>query len=124
MLNYVPMGDLRIELPQKEYMPRLTGVASRLRILMEYAGVSSQDEMAERLGIKKTNWNNMIHRSDRDLSKMVAIRIHEVFPDITMEWLWLGETQHMTALTLNELRKAAYRIGEEFPGGPSGSRRR
>jgi hypothetical protein len=56
----------------------------------------------------------MLNRTDHDLNKEVGLRIHEVIPDITLEWLWLGETHLLTGRTLNELRQAAARIGEKF----------
>jgi hypothetical protein len=56
----------------------------------------------------------MLNRTDHDLNKEVGLRIHEIIPDITLEWLWLGETHLLTGRTLNELRQAAARIGEKF----------
>ena len=84
-------------------------VARRLRTLQAYAisqgYAENQTQMAEHLGISEPRWTQMLN--SRDLSKEVAFKIVEKFPEVTLEWLWLGKTEGLRLQTLRELEAAA-----------------
>jgi hypothetical protein len=54
----------------------------------------SQTAFAARLGIEVQRWNNFERGSP--LSKEVAILIVQTFPDVTLDWLFLGKTDGLT----------------------------
>lgn len=106
-------------------MARMHGVRERLLILQAYAGDQlTQEQFANLIGVKKQNWNNTLNVESRGLSWDSALKIHAKFPEITIEWLVLGELHHLTLATIRRLDEAARNIGIKAPHAPSSSARR
>jgi hypothetical protein len=80
----------------------------RLLTLGEYVGAKDQKHMAALIGAKPTAWNNVM--CGRDLSKDLAIKIHAKWPEITLEWALLGETNLLTGDTVRRLEEAEQRL--------------
>ena len=89
-------------------MEEAPGVPHRLRVVQKYAGCETQDEIADYLGIVRTTWTNILN--GRELSKDVAFRIHAKIPEITLEWLWLGETRQLMREALLRLEQISREI--------------
>lgn len=70
-------------------------VARRLQIFQRYANEPSQRAMASRLGIAEELWRNALSGT-YPLSKRVALRIVEEFPELTLDWLFLGRIRGLT----------------------------
>ncbi len=66
--------------------------------------MTDQASMAQHLGVYETRWNNALN--DLGLSKDLAFRIVRRYPQITLEWLWLGNEEHMTLQTIRALQDA------------------
>lgn len=96
-------------------MPAHPGLPHRLRILKVYAGAKTEEELARMIGTTKNNLNNMMR--GRDLSKEVALKIHERFPQITLEWLWLAETDHLRVDVERQLAEIGAKIAHESRPG-------
>jgi hypothetical protein len=74
-------------------------VLRRLRILQIYAGVERQEDMAARLGITLGRWGNYMSGGrpfKPNGPNEIALLIRSRFREITLEWLWLGETDLLT----------------------------
>jgi hypothetical protein len=95
-------------------MAKPTGVARRLLVLQEWAREQgegrSQKEMAEEIGISQSLWNHVLTMPNRDLSKDIAFKIHARWPDISLEWLWLGEKDYLTVKTARALDEIERRL--------------
>jgi hypothetical protein len=65
----------------------------------------SQMAFAVRLGIQANRWNNL--ERGFPLSKDVALKIVQTFPDITLDWLFLGRTEGLTQRRARELEELA-----------------
>jgi hypothetical protein len=65
----------------------------------------NQTAFAARLDIEVRRWNNFERGSP--LSKEVAFLIVKKFPDITLDWLWLGNPNGLTVKRQRELEQAA-----------------
>lgn len=63
-------------------------VAARLKLLRKTVSGESQTAFAAQLGIETKRWNNFERATP--LSKEVAFLIVKKFPDVTLDWLWLG----------------------------------
>ena len=80
--------------------------AHRLREAMGFNGRGGQLAFAEFLGIERGRWNNV--ECGAPLSKEMALRIVRKFPGVTLDWLFLGRTEGLTAemaLALSEPSK-------------------
>ena len=80
--------------------------ARRLREAMGFNGRGGQQAFAEFLGIERGRWNNV--ECGAPLSKEMAVRIVRKFPGVTLDWLFLGRTEGLTAemaLALSEPSK-------------------
>ena len=71
----------------------------RLRLLQEYVGAKNQNDMAAQFGATKTAWNNVMR--GRKLSRDLATD-YKRWPEITLEWLLLGETDLLAVAFLLE----------------------
>lgn len=114
--------DEQLDALQGGLMAQPRAVARRLRILQEWAGKKKQADMAATLGYSEARWNAYVNK--RDLPKTVAFNIHETYPEISLEFLWLGELEQMELRVIRQLQAAAERIGEPFPEAQALSRRR
>ena len=80
--------------------------ARRLREAMGFNGRGAQQKFAELLGVERGRWNNV--ECGAPLSKEMALRIVRKFPGVTLDWLFLGRTEGLTAemaLALSEPSK-------------------
>jgi hypothetical protein len=69
--------------------------ARRLREAMGFNGRGGQLAFAEFLCIERGRWNNV--ECGVPLSKNMALRIVRKFPGVTLDWLFLGRTEGLTA---------------------------
>jgi hypothetical protein len=79
-------------------------VAARLQLLRQVVSGESQTAFAARLGIETKRWNNFERGSP--LSKEVAFAIVRKFPNVTLDWLWLGRPDGMPVRFQRELEEA------------------
>jgi len=79
-------------------------VADRLKLLRRVVSGESQTAFAARLGIETKRWNNFERGSP--LSKEVAFLIVKKFPNVTLDWLWLGNADGMPVRFQRELEEA------------------
>ncbi len=79
-------------------------VAARLRLLRQVVSGESQTAFAARLGVETKRWNNFERSSP--LSKEVAFLIVRKFPNVTLDWLWLGRPDGMPVRFQRELEEA------------------
>ena len=80
--------------------------ARRLREAMGFNGRGAQQAFANFLGVDRGRWNNV--ECGAPLSKEMALRIVRKFPGVTLDWLFLGRTEGLTAemaLALSEPSK-------------------
>ncbi len=103
----------RPSLPGKKPTPAKTPLTRRLQIFQQWAKLPTYEEAAKALGLGgRATWSNVMEREE--LSKDVALAIYDAYPEITLEWLWRGHTNHLRVETLDELREVAERLGPEF----------
>ena len=69
--------------------------ARRLREAMGFNGRGAQLAFANFLGVDRGRWNNV--ECGAPLSKEMALRIVRKFPGVTLDWLFLGRTEGLTA---------------------------
>ena len=62
---------------------------------MGFNGRGDQQKFAELLGVDRGRWNNV--ECGAPLSKEMALRIVRQFPGVTLDWLFLGRTEGLTA---------------------------
>jgi hypothetical protein len=93
---YVPMRNHRPD--SKE------AVAERLKLLRLVVSGENQTAFAARLGVEVKRWNNFERGSP--LSKEVAFLIVKKFPNVTLDWLWLGRSDGMPVRFQRELDEA------------------
>ena len=62
---------------------------------MGFNGRGDQQKFAELLGVDRGRWNNI--ECGAPLSKEMALRIVRKFPGVTLDWLFLGRTEGLTA---------------------------
>ncbi|WP_316196313.1 MULTISPECIES: helix-turn-helix transcriptional regulator [unclassified Bradyrhizobium] len=94
-------------------------VAGRLRLLRKVVSGENQTAFAARIGIEPKRWNNFERGSP--LSKEVAILLVQKFPDITLDWLFLGRSDGLTVKRQRELEEAG-KSGMTPAKRPSSSR--
>jgi hypothetical protein len=80
-------------------------VSERLKLLRLVVSGESQPQFAACLGIDFRRWNNF--ERGLPLSKEIAFLLVQKFPDITLDWLFLGKTSGLTLKRLQELEAAA-----------------
>jgi hypothetical protein len=80
-------------------------IAKRLQLLRRMEAGDNQVVFAHRLGIERSRWNNL--ERGYPLSKDVALRIVQTWPDITLDWLFLGRTEGLTRRRAAELEEVA-----------------
>jgi len=69
--------------------------ARRLREAMGFNGRGGQQAFANFLGVDRGRWNNV--ECGAPLSKDMALRIVRKFPGVTLDWLFLGRPEGLTA---------------------------
>ena len=69
--------------------------ARRLREAMGFNGRGDQQKFAELLNVERGRWNNI--ECGGPPSKEMALRIVRKFPGVTLDWLFLGRTEGLTA---------------------------
>jgi hypothetical protein len=79
-------------------------VAERLKLLRWVVSGENQTAFAARLGIEPKRWNNF--ERAMPLSKEVAFLIVKKFPDVTLDWLWLGNEGGLPVRLQRELAEA------------------
>lgn len=79
-------------------------VAERLKLLRHVVSGGSQTAFAARLGVETKRWNNF--ERGTPLSKEVAFLIVKKFPDVTLDWLWLGNEGGLPVRLQRELAEA------------------
>lgn len=92
-------------------------VSERLKLLRRVVSGESQTAFAARLGVETKRWNNFERGSP--LSKEVAFLIVKKFPNVTLDWLWLGRPDGMPTRFQRELEEAGNAI---TPAGRSKGR--
>ena len=63
----------------------------RLRLLREAMSGENQIEFAERIGIPSKRWN--AYECGYPLPREAAMQLMEKFDEISIEWIWYGETR-------------------------------
>ena len=81
-----------------------TAVARRLELLRQVFSGESQTAFAARLGIEVKRWNNF--ERGKPLSKEIAFLIVKKFPDVTLDWLYLGNEGGLPIRLQRELEDA------------------
>ena len=79
-------------------------VAERLKLLRQVMTGESQTSFAGKLGIETKRWNNF--ERGTPLSKEVAFLLVQKFPDVTLDWLWLGIETGLPVRLQRELAEA------------------
>jgi hypothetical protein len=79
-------------------------VAERLKLLRKVISGESQTAFAARLNVEVKRWNNF--ERGMPLSKEVAFTIVRKFPNVTLDWLWLGRADGMPVRFQRELEDA------------------
>lgn len=79
-------------------------VSERLKLLRKVVSGDNQTAFSARLGIEVKRWNNFERGSP--LSKEVAFLIVKKFPNVTLDWLWLGRTDGLPVRFQRELEEA------------------
>ena len=79
-------------------------VAARLRLLRTVVSGESQTAFAAALGIEVKRWNNF--ERGLPLSKEVAFLLVNKFPDVTLDWLYLGNENGLSVRRQRELVEA------------------
>ena len=69
--------------------------ARRLREAMGFNGRGGQHAFANSLGVERGRWSNV--ECGAPLSKDMALRIVRKFPGVTLDWLFLGSPEGLTA---------------------------
>ena len=88
-------------------------VAIRCRVLTRlYAGGNST-AFAETIGISPNRWNNI--ENNGALNKDVAFTIVRKFPEISLDWLWLGRDDGLPRLRADELAEAFRQVVRTMP---------
>lgn len=78
-------------------------VALRCRVLTAiYAGGNSRN-FAESIGVSPTRWNNV--ESSGALSRDLARMIYRRYPEVSLDWLYRGADNGLTAAKSSELAK-------------------
>ena len=62
---------------------------------MGFNGRGGQQAFANFLGVDRGRWNNV--ECGAPLGKEMALRIVRKFPGVTLDWLFLGRTEGLTA---------------------------
>jgi|GEM_PF-3431713 len=76
-------------------------VSERLKLLRAVVSGGNQAAFAAKLGIEYRRWNNFERATP--LSKEVAFLIVKKFPNVTLDWLWLGKTDGLSVAFQREL---------------------
>jgi hypothetical protein len=85
--------------------------ARRLREAMGFNGRGAQLALANFLGVDRGRWNNV--ECGAPLSKEMALRIIRKFPGVTLDWLFLGRTEGLTA-------EMAFALSDSSKGNDAG----
>ena len=80
-------------------------ISERLKLLRAVVSGENQTQFAARLGIQPSRWHNL--ERGFPLSKEVALMLVRKFPNFTLDWLYLGNTNGLSVRTLRELEDAA-----------------
>lgn len=99
---------------QSEHPDSNTAVAERLALLRYVVSQENQTAFARRLGIEVRRWNNFERAAP--LSKEVAFLIVKKFPDVTLDWLWLGIERGLPVRFQRELAEAAGNVKTSAAG--------
>lgn len=75
----------------------------RLKIIMDESGVS-QTELARQVNISDANLS-MKFSTAKEVSADFAIRILKVFPDLNLNWLYLGEGSKYKSVEVEDLKR-------------------
>ncbi len=79
-------------------------VSERLRLLRKVVSGENQTAFAARLGIEIKRWNNF--ERGMPLSKEVAILLVKKFPDVTLDWIYLGNENGLSVRRQREFIEA------------------
>ena len=85
--------------------------ARRLREATGFNGRGGQQKFAELLGVDRGRWSNV--ECGAPLSKEMALRIVRKFPGVTLDWLFLGRTEGLTA-------EMAFALSDSSKGNDAG----
>jgi hypothetical protein len=94
-------------------------VSERLRILRTTVSGDSQTAFAARLGVEVKRWNNFERLMP--LSKEVAFLVVKKFPDVTLDWLFLGKEDGLSVRRQREFAEAEKALRRPKPA-PAGRR--
>lgn len=90
-------------MPEKEHrFPEQAARLRRLRELLGYTGHGGLARFAEDLGIELQRWW-MSETGRAGLGMKVALRIIERWPGLTLDWLYLGDTDGLNMVWLRRL---------------------
>lgn len=79
-------------------------VSERLRLLRQVVSGESQTAFSARIGIDPKRWNNF--ERGMPLSKEVAILLVKKFPDVTLDWIYLGNENGLSVRRQREFAEA------------------
>jgi hypothetical protein len=76
-------------------------IAWRLKCLRYAVSRDNQSHFAAHLGIEPKRWNNL--ERGYPLSKDVALKIVQRWPDLTLDWLFRGRDEHLEVWRQREI---------------------
>jgi transcriptional regulator with XRE-family HTH domain len=79
---------------QRETGGRNATGAQRLRRLRTAVVGDNSSEFARRLGISAKRWSNF--ENGYPLSREVALKLVQIVPGVTLDWLYLGKIEGLT----------------------------
>lgn len=73
----------------------------RIKLLIQSLGLT-QAEFAEKVGVQPSTLSNAL-RGRNDVSSTIIMKIHETYPEVSINWLMFGEgDSNIESLKLNE----------------------
>lgn len=75
-------------------------VAKRLRAIQDAQGVNGA-ALAGRLGLSPQRWSNFLN--GKPLNREVAIKLVQVVPGLTLDWIYLGKFDGLTVALAQKL---------------------
>lgn len=76
----------------------------RLRLMREIISGDNQTDFAKRLGIDFKRWSN--YERGYPIPREVAFILHDKFPGMSIEWIWFGKTDSLSANYLQKIQMA------------------
>lgn len=88
------------------------GVGARLRLFRRAMGLGSVEQAAKLINAERTRWQNW--ESGLSILPVVkAVELRHLYPALSLDWLYAGDSSGLTARTIDTLRAQALRDTEE-----------